>query len=239
MFGTEDLVTKMERILIVDDEEDLLDLLSYNLEVTGYEVEKALTGRAALVKAGENPPDLIVLDVMLPDLLGFEVLRTLRSREETRGIPVILLTARGEESDVLVGFEMGADDYVSKPFSPRELIARIRAVIKRVAGKESARPHIRYGALEIDLDAHRVFLENHEVVLAPQEYKLLAFLATHPSRVYSRQMLIDQAWEENTFVEPRTVDVHIRRLRTRLEGYPSWIETVRGSGYRFNPSPSA
>lgn len=232
----------MARILIVDDEEDILDLLEYNLTVSGFEVNRAASGRTALDAAGRQPPDLVILDEMLPDLRGFEVLRALRSRPGTQAVPVILLTARSGEADKLVGFELGADDYVTKPFSPGELIARVRAVLKRARGESSRRPPLRLGALAIDLDAHRVLLRDEEVILPPQEFRLLAFLATHPNRVYSREQLVAHAWDPDVVVDPRTVDVHIRRLRSRIEEDPSRpgrIETVRGSGYRFNPNPHA
>jgi phosphate regulon transcriptional regulator PhoB len=229
----------MPRVLVVDDEEDLVDLLAYNLEVSGFQVDRAATGWAAVQLAEKSPPDLVVLDVMLPDLQGFEVLRLLRARPKTQAVPVILLTARGEEADRLVGFELGADDYVTKPFSARELLARVRAVLKRAHGEETRRPRLRFGDLELDLDAHRVYRGGEELVLAPQEFRLLAFLATHPNRVYSREQLLANAWDSDVYVDGRTVDVHIRRLRSRLERDPSRptrIETVRGAGYRFNPS---
>ncbi|NOY45723.1 MAG: response regulator transcription factor [Deltaproteobacteria bacterium] len=226
------------RILVVDDEEDLVDLVAYNLEAAGFETARALTGHEALRAAAEARPDLVVLDVMLPDLQGFEVLRILRSRDATREVPVILLTARGGEPDRLAGFELGADDYVVKPFSPRELVARVRAVLKRAANQEAEARPIRYGELEIDPGARRVWRGGHEVELAPQEYRLLEFLASHPNRVYSREALLQHAWDPDVVVDPRTVDVHVRRLRARLEPDPTrprWIETVRGAGYRFNP----
>ncbi len=226
------------RILVVDDEEDLVDLVAYNLEAAGFETARALTGHEALRAAAEVRPDLVVLDVMLPDLQGFEVLRILRSRDATREVPVILLTARGGEPDRLAGFELGADDYVVKPFSPRELVARVRAVLKRAASQEAGARPIRHGELEIDPGARRVWLGGQEVELAPQEYRLLEFLAFHPNRVYSRDALLRHAWDPDVVVDPRTVDVHVRRLRARLEPDPTqprWIETVRGAGYRFNP----
>lgn len=229
----------MGRVLVVDDEEDLLDLLTYNLEISGFQVDRAATGWAALQLAEKTPPDLVLLDVMLPDLQGFEVLRILRSRPATQAVPVILLTARTEEADRLVGFELGADDYVSKPFSAREVLARVRAVLKRAHGDEARRPRLRFADLELDLDAHRVYRNGEEILLAPQEYRLLAFLATHPNRVYSREQLLSHAWDPGVYVDPRTVDVHIRRLRSRVEAdpaHPQRIETVRGAGYRFNPS---
>ncbi|MBE0616420.1 MAG: winged helix-turn-helix domain-containing protein [Proteobacteria bacterium] len=227
----------MPHILVVDDEKDLVDLLAYDLQVSGFEVESALTGRGALEALARRVPDLLMLDVMLRDLQGFEVLRILRGRERTRALPVILLTARGDESDRLVGFELGADDYVTKPFSPRQLLARVRAVLRRGHLQEPARPSLRFGELEIDLDAHRVFRNGTEVRLPPREYRLLEFLATHPDRVYPREVLVDQVWEADVVVNLRTVDVHVRRLRERVEADPSaplHIETVRGAGYRFN-----
>jgi phosphate regulon transcriptional regulator PhoB len=227
----------MPRILVVDDEKDLVDLLVYNLQVSGFEVESALTGRGALQAVAQHPPDLVVLDVMLPDLQGFEVLRILRSRERTRPLPVILLTARGEEADVLVGFHLGADDYVVKPFSPRQLVARVRAVLKRGLPLDHTRPPLRFGELEIDLDAHRVSRAGAEIEIPPREYRLLEFLATHPDRVYPREVLIQQVWDADVVVNLRTVDVHVRRLRARVESDPAaprLIETVRGAGYRWN-----
>lgn len=229
----------MARILVVDDEKDLLELLQFNLEVSGHEVLTATTGWEGLEIARSAKLDLVVLDVMLPDLIGFEVLRKLRDKEDTRSVPVIMLTARGEESDVLVGFELGADDYVCKPFSPKELLARIRAVLLR--GRETAggAQCLRFGNLEVDMYSHQARKDGRELTLSPQEYKLLAFLATHPKRVFTRESLLAHAWGADVYVDPRTVDVHIRRLRTQIEDEPStprFLETVRGTGYRFNPN---
>ncbi len=226
------------RVLVVDDEEDLLDLVAYNLEAAGFRVDRAVSGAEALRAVERCRPDLVVLDVMLPDLQGFEVLHILRAREGTRTLPVILLTARGEEPDRLTGFDLGADDYVVKPFSPRELVARVRAVLKRFRAGEAGGRRLRFGPLEIDPEAHRVWRDGQEISLAPQEYRLLVFLATHPNRVYSREALLQHAWDPDVVVDPRTVDVHIRRLRSRIEpdpSHPRWIQTVRGAGYRFNP----
>lgn len=231
----------MTKVLIVDDELDILDLLEFNLENSGFEVEKAMLGRIALEKAERSAPDLVVLDEMLPDLRGFEVLRALRSRPATEAVPVIMLTARSAEGDKLVAFELGADDYMTKPFSPGELIARVRAVLKRAHGDTARKPVLSFGELAIDLDAHRVGRGGIEVELTPQEFRLLAYLAAHPNRVYTRDQLLAFAWDPDVLVDPRTVDVHIRRLRARLEDDPTmprWIETVRGSGYRFNPEGS-
>ncbi len=229
----------MARILVVDDERDLLELLQFNLEVSGHAVTTAMTGWDGLEKARAAKPDLVVLDVMLPDLIGFEVLRKLREKEETRSIPVILLTARGEESDVLVGFELGADDYVCKPFSPKELLARIRAVLLRGRDTAGGAQCVRFGSLEVDMYSHQVRKNGQEITLSPQEFKLLAFLATHTKRVFTRESLLAHAWGTDVYVDPRTVDVHIRRLRTQVEDDPSkprFLETVRGTGYRFNPN---
>ncbi len=231
----------MPKILVVDDEEDILDLLDYNLSVSGFSVERALLGRIALAKSEENTPDLVILDEMLPDLRGFEVLRALRSRPKTQSVPVIMLTARAAEADKLIGFELGADDFVTKPFSPGELLARVRAVLKRSRGEGSKKPLLRFGELSIDTQAHRAFLGEKELSLTPQEFRLLSFLASNPDRVYSREQLVAKAWDQDVFVDPRTVDVHVRRLRAQIESDPAepkWIETVRGAGYRFNPLAS-
>jgi phosphate regulon transcriptional regulator PhoB len=228
----------MQRILIVDDEIDLLDLVEYNLQRADYAVLRAENGADALASAKTDAPDLILLDVMLPDINGHEVLARLREDEATRRIPVIMLTAKREEQDVLEGFESGADDYVSKPFSPRELLARLRAVLKRSGDNGPNHREIEFSGLKIDLDAHRVWVASAELPLAPQEFRLLVYLASNPRRVHSRETLLTKAWDEEVYVEPRTVDVHIRRLRSRLESMAAsrkWIETVRGAGYRFNP----
>lgn len=231
----------MPRILIVDDEEDILDLLEYNLMNSGFKVERAMLGRLALEAAGKQKPDLILLDEMLPDLRGFEVLRALRARPATQDVPVILLTARSGEADKLVGFELGADDYVVKPFSPGEVTARVRAVLKRVRGETSRKPALTFGPLVIDLAAHRVSRYGQELTLSPQEFRLLSFLATHPRRVYSREQLLAEAWDPDVFVDLRTVDVHVRRLRAQIEADPAaprFLQTVRGSGYLFDPAGS-
>ncbi len=232
----------MAKILVVDDEIDLLELVKYNMEVAGYEVDTAATGNGGLEKVGEFGPDLVVLDVMLPDLTGFEVLRTLRQSALTRDIPVIMLTARGEEADVLGGFELGADDYMTKPFSPRELVARVRAVLARGAGVETKPKTLNFDELEINRDSHQVFVDGREIPLAPQEYKLLVFLAMHPRQAFSRESLLAHAWGPDVYLELRTVDVHVRRLRAHLNKQPTapkFIETVRGAGYRFNPNPNS
>ncbi|MDH4183932.1 MAG: response regulator transcription factor [Nitrospinota bacterium] len=235
----------MARILVADDETDILEIVRYNLGLNGHDVQTATLGKQALAMAQASPPDLVILDVMLPDLLGFEVLRRLRKIDECAFIPVILLTAKNAEQDVLVGFELGADDYVTKPFSPRELMARVRAVLARSSTGESSahekgRRLMKFGGLELNQDSCQVFLDGMEIQLTRQEYKLLVFMAARPMRVFSRDGLIAGAWEESLHIDPRTVDVHIRRLRARIEKNPAqpvYLETVRGSGYRFNPGP--
>ncbi|HEX9808656.1 MAG TPA: phosphate regulon transcriptional regulator PhoB [Alphaproteobacteria bacterium] len=227
------------RILIVEDEADLVTMLRYNLEREGFEVEAAGDGEEALLLIEERPPDLVLLDWMVPLVSGMEVCRRLRRRPETRELPVIMLTARGEEADRVRGLNTGADDYVTKPFSPSELIARMHAVLRR------ARPalesdSIAYGDIVMDLAAHRVLRAGKPVELRPAEFRLLRFLIEHPGRVFSREQLLDAVWRDNTYIEPRTVDVHIRRLRKALDvgARGDVIRTVRSAGYALE-SPSA
>lgn len=229
-------------ILVVEDEPAIQSLIEVNLRRAGHEVQLAADAETARRLVQQALPDLVLLDWMLPGMSGIDFARLLRSEARTRSLPIIMLTARAEERDKVEGLEIGADDYVTKPFSPRELLARVRALLKRARGEEGARPRFRFGDVELDLDGHRVYRGGEEVVLAPQEFRLLAFLATHPNRVYSREQLLTRAWDPEVYVEPRTVDVHIRRLRARIEAdptHPRHIETVRGTGYRFNPSASA
>ncbi|MCG8548347.1 MAG: phosphate regulon transcriptional regulator PhoB [Alphaproteobacteria bacterium] len=220
------------RILIVEDEAALVTLLRYNLEREGFEVFEARDGDEALVVVDENPPDLILLDWMLPFTSGIEVCRQLRRRPDTRRTPIIMLTARGEEADKVRGLDSGVDDYVTKPFSPAELLARIRALIRR------ARPTVNDEVLycsdvRMDLAAHRVHRGERGVHLGPTEYRLLRYLMEHQGRVFSREQLLDAVWGRDVYVEARTVDVHIRRLRKALNGggEPDLIRTVRAAGY--------
>jgi len=231
-------------ILIVDDEKDLVDLVAYNLEREGYAVLKAYDGEEALNIIRSRKPDLVLLDLMLPGIQGLEICRIVRSAPETATLPIIMLTARGEEADRVIGLEIGADDYVAKPFSVRELLARVRAVLRRYdMPQEQERPKIiRYGELHIDHDAHEVTVEDRKVTLSPTEFRLLWFLARNPGRVFTREMLLDRVWGDDTFVEPRTVDVHIRRLRSQIEpdlSAPRFVLTVRGVGYKFAGSNEA
>jgi two-component system, OmpR family, response regulator ResD len=224
-------------VLVVDDEPTIAEVVSRYLERAGYETATAGDGLEALRLAADRRPDLIVLDVMLPGLGGLEVLRRLGEADGPR-TPVILLTAKGEQDDKLVGLRDGADDYVVKPFSPRELVARVDAVLRRVlADRENAEP-LRFDGLEIDLRGRRVLARGEEAHLSQREFDLLQFLACHPGQVFSRDQLMDRVWEPAFHGDPATVTVHVRRLRTKIEPDPErprFIQTVWGVGYRFEP----
>ncbi|HEU4367329.1 MAG TPA: response regulator transcription factor [Methylomirabilota bacterium] len=225
------------RVLVVEDERDVAELIRYNLSKEGYEVLVTGSGTDAVKQAREARPDVVLLDIMVPHLNGWEVCRRLKQDAETRGIPVIMVTGRAEEGDKVLGFEMGADDYVTKPFSPRELLARVRAVARRgrVDGGDR-KAHVKVGELEIDRHRFEVRLKGRSVELTPKEFDLLALLAGAPGRVFGREELLDAVWGRDGFVEPRTVDVHVARLRAKFTGAklpPPGIETVRGVGYRF------
>lgn len=226
----------MGTILVIEDEPDIADLVKYNLEKAGLPARVVGDGKQALDLIVRNQPDLIILDLMLPGLDGLEVCRRLRGSPATRGIPVIMLTAKAEEVDRIVGLELGADDYVPKPFSPRELVARVKAVLRRTAGpKEPSEAPVTVGALRLDPARHEVTKSGQPVSLSAMEFRLLEFFLRHRGRVYSRAQLLDQVWGQDRFVEPRTVDVHIRRLREKIENdprKPSLIVTVRGLGYK-------
>ena len=228
---------KAPLILVVEDENALVTLLRYNLEREGFQVIEAGDGEEALLLAREQQPDLILLDWMLPLLSGIEVCRQLRRLPETRSVPIIMLTARGEEGDKLRGLDSGADDYVTKPFSPSELIARVRAVIRR-ARPATENETLQYEDLIMDLAAHRVRRNGRDVHLGPTEFRLLRHLLEHQGRVFSREQLLDQVWGQDVYVEPRTVDVHIRRLRKALniDEEPDLIRTVRSAGYALDRS---
>jgi two-component system phosphate regulon response regulator PhoB len=220
------------RILIVEDEAALVTLLRYNLEREGFDVSEARDGDEALVVIDENPPDLILLDWMLPMTSGIEVCRQIRRKPQTRSTPIIMLTARGEEADKVRGLESGADDYVTKPFSPAELLARIRALLRR-ANPGPSDETLRCGDIRMDLAAHKVHRNDRSVHLGPTEFRLLRYLMEHQGRVFSREQLLDAVWGRDVFVEARTVDVHIRRLRKALncKGEQDMIRTVRAAGY--------
>ncbi len=231
--GGADNEPRAYRILIVEDDPVLLETLLYNLQREGFTVYTATDAESAFRAFHEHQPDVILLDVMLPARSGFELCRLIRQRSQ---VPIIFLTARTAEEDRVRGLEMGGDDYIVKPFGMRELIARIRAILRRM-GTEPATTKLRFGELEIDLEARRVLRNGEEVALSPREFALLALLASHPGRVFSRDELLNRVWGLNVFVSPRTVDVHIRWLRTKIEADPErprHLHTVRGIGYRFD-----
>ena len=224
-----------ERVLVVDDEPDILSILVYQLSREGYRVGTAISGRAAIAAAAGERPDLIILDLMLPEMDGYEVLKTLRQNASTADVPVILLTARREEEERLRGFEFGADDYVTKPFSPRELVLRVRALLRRARAEPVTRSRsLVVGPVELDREAHRAFTNGREMDLTPLEYRLLEVLMERRGRVQSRRQLLQAVWDTNARIETRTVDMHVARLRAKLEDAGYLIETVRGVGYRFS-----
>ena len=222
-------------ILVMEDEDALATLLQYNLEKEGYDVVVAADGEEGLVQIDERQPDLVLLDWMLPKVSGIEVCRRLRGRPETRNLPIIMLTARGEESDRIRGLDTGADDYLTKPFSMTELIARIRAVLRRIR-PGLADDRVGHGDIIIDRVAHRVRRSGKEVHLGPTEFRLLDHFMRHPGRVFSREQLLDAVWGSDVYVEARTVDVHVGRLRKALnvEGTVNPIRTVRSAGYSLD-----
>ena len=222
-------------ILVVEDEPPLIEVLRYNLESEGFRVSVATDGEDALLMVDEETPDLVILDWMLPKLSGIEVCRRLRSPTINNRIPIIMLTARGEEGDRVRGLESGADDYIVKPFSPAELIARVRAVLRR-AEPSLSEDKLNYGGIEMDLASHKVYRNGRSIHLGPTEYRLLQVLMERPTRVFSREQLLDKAWGRDIYVEERTVDVHIRRLRRALncDDAPDLIRTVRRGGYAID-----
>ncbi len=230
----------MQRILICDDEPDLASLVELNLKDAGFTVDVAHTGEGALQKARAQKPDLVLLDVMLPDVSGAEVCRRLKSDPATSLVPVMMLTARGEEPDRVKGFEAGADDYVTKPFSVRELVLRVKAVLRRQAAAPVLT--LEAGKLKLDLTAHRAFVEDQEVALTALEFKLVHHLLLNRGRVQSREVLLREVWGLSADLETRTVDTHMMRLREKLGAAREQVETVRGVGYRFSaedPTPPA
>ena len=222
-------------ILVVEDESALVTLLRYNLEREGFRVAEACDGEEALLAAREQKPDLVLLDWMLPLLSGLEVCRQMRRMPETRSVPIIMLTARGEEGDKLRGLDSGADDYVTKPFSPSELVARIRAALRRSRPTTNGES-LQFEDLTMDLAAHRVRRRGRDIHLGPTEFRLLRYLLEHQGRVFSREQLLDMVWGQDVYVEPRTVDVHIRRLRKAINASDETdlIRTVRSAGYSLD-----
>ncbi len=230
----------MPKVLIVEDEEPLSLLLRYNLEAEGYAVDSCIRGDEAEIRLRESIPDLLLLDWMLPGLSGIELCRRLRAREDTERLPVIMLTARGEEAERIRGLSTGADDYVVKPFSVPELMARVRAILRR-ASPEVVSTMLRSGDIELDRETHRVRRNTKEIHLGPTEFRLLEFLMTSPGRVFTREQLLDGVWGHDVYVDERTVDVHVGRLRKALNRGKAKdpIRTVRGAGYAFNDQFSA
>lgn len=230
-----ELATAKDKILIVEDEEAIRDMLGYALMKAGFHCEAATDSEAARSSLKSGRPDLILLDWMLPGMSGIDYARRLKSAPETREIPIIMLTAKGEEADKVRGLETGADDYITKPFSTGELVARVRAVLRRYVKAETS-ALIEIAGLTLDPETYRVTANGQDIEISPTEFKLLRFFIGHPERVYSRSRLLDQVWGENVYVEERTVDVHIRRLRKTLApfGLHRYIQTVRSVGYRFS-----
>ena len=225
------------RIVVIEDEKDIVDLVTYALRKEGFDVKSCTRGQEGLDLIRRGPADLAVIDIMLPDLNGLEVCKRVRADENLRSLPVIFLTARGEEVDRVLGLEIGGDDYVVKPFSPRELVARIKAVLRRQErGGEERMDVIEARDLRLDPSTQEVIVRGQPVELSTLEFRLLHFMASHPRRIFARENLLDQVWGRDRFVTPRTVDVHIRRLREKIEAQPDrpqYLQTVRGSGYRF------
>ena len=222
--------TARSTILVVDDETEICDLVSYNLSREGYKVVSENDGQAGLERVFASPPDLLVLDLLLPKLSGLEVLDAIRSEPRTKQLPVLVLTARSTEMDKLVGFERGADDYLTKPFSPKELVARVSAILRRSRGEEAPAP-AKIGPFRFDRERHQAFVREREIHLTPTEYRLLEYLLQRPGRVFSREQLLDKVWGLGYFGETRTVDVHVRRLRAKLGKDAGLIRTVTGVGY--------
>ncbi len=227
-----------DTILIVEDEQDMVSALEYNLQQEGYDTRGALTGKDALELALKEPvPDLVLLDLMLPDISGYEVGKRLRDHESTRDIPIIMVTARGEDIDRVLGLELGADDYVVKPFNVRELMLRIKAVLRRSKPVEKEHPRATFGQLTIDVPGHRIWVGEVEVSLTLLEFRLLETLYERRGRVQSRDTLLTDVWSIEADVTTRTVDTHIKRLRQKLGSASDYIETIRGVGYRFRQNP--
>ncbi len=225
-----------ERILVVDDEPDIVALVVYHLAKAGYRVTSAATGPDALALAARDRPALVVLDLMLPGMSGFDVLSRLREDAQMAGVAVLMLTARKEEPDRIRGLELGADDYLTKPFSPQELVLRVGAILRRVGNAGESPDILQNGPIRIDRSAHRVTVNDHEVELTPTEYKLLLILAERRGRLQARAHLLETVWDAAPDIQTRTVDMHIQRLRTKLHPAGDLIETVRGFGYRLKTS---
>jgi two-component system alkaline phosphatase synthesis response regulator PhoP len=229
----------MTKILVTDDEKDIVELISYNLEKEGFSIIKAYNGEAALRLVKLHKPDLLILDLMLPEMSGIDVCKAVRNNPDTANLPIIMVTAKVDETDKIIGLEIGADDYITKPFSIKELVARVRAILRRLRdeNKQHLKEKFSYRGLKIDYASYEVTVDGKKVTLSPTEIKLLFFFTQHPGRVYTRDQILGYVWGDDTFVTPRAVDVHIRRLRSQIEkdvNNPQNIITVRGVGYKFN-----
>jgi two-component system, OmpR family, phosphate regulon response regulator PhoB len=228
----------MARILVIEDEKDIQDVLEYNLRQAGHKVNLASTGQDGLRLAREKKPDLVLLDLMLPDISGTDVCKAMKQDPTLRDVQVVILTAKGEEIDRVVGFEIGADDYVVKPFSVRELVLRIQAILRRSAADSEQQPIIQFGTLKVDREAHRVWVDAKEIDLTALEFRLLVTLHDRKNRVQTRDALLQDVWGIEADITTRTVDTHVKRLREKLGAAGEYIETVRGVGYRFADAPA-
>jgi two-component system alkaline phosphatase synthesis response regulator PhoP len=232
----------MKRIQIIEDDRDIVELVRYNLANEGYDVQSSADGISGLAQLRKSPPDLLLLDLMLPKMPGLEICREIRKDSSLNRIPILMLTARGEEADRVVGLEMGADDYVTKPFSPRELVARVKALLRRTEPVTEVERPLEIGKLQIDPSSYKVTRAGKPLTLSTLEFRLCYFLASRPNRVFSRDQLLDAVWGNDRFVTPRSVDVYVRRLREKIETdpeHPSYLKTVRGAGYMFESSNAA
>jgi two-component system alkaline phosphatase synthesis response regulator PhoP len=225
-----------ERLLVIEDERNIAELIKYNLQEAGYRVSTSPNGQDGLAQVRKKKPDLVILDLMLPELDGLEVCKIMRQNDETAAIPILMLTAKGEEADRVVGLELGADDYMTKPFSPRELVARVRAVLRRVGERPKAAALLRAGHLEVDTARHIVLVKAKQVTLTPKEYDLLIRLMTSRGRVLSRDALLESVWgyDQSLEIETRTVDMHIGQLRKKIRPESERIVTIKNVGYRFD-----
>jgi phosphate regulon transcriptional regulator PhoB len=227
---------RMKRVLMIEDDKDIVELVRYNLEKEGFQVLSCSDGMTGLAQLRKSPPDILLLDLMLPKLSGLDICREVRKDASLNRLPLLMLTARGEEADRVVGLELGADDYVTKPFSPRELVARVKALLRRTDPSGEGEKPVEVGKLHIDPAAYRVTRAGKPVPMSTLEFRLLYYLATRPNRVFTRDQLLDAVWGMDRFVTPRSVDVYIRRLREKIEAdpeNPAHLKTVRGAGYLF------
>lgn len=226
----------MKRVLIIEDDKDIVELVRYNLEKEDFQVTSAADGLSGLAQVRKSPPDVLLLDLMLPKLSGLEVCKEIRREPALNQLPILMVTARGDEADRVIGLELGADDYVVKPFSPRELVARIKALLRRAAPEKDTAKQVTVGELVVDPVSYQVTRSGQPVALSTLEFRLLYYLASRPRKVFSRDQLLDAVWGTDRFVTPRSVDVYIRRLREKIEAdpeHPAYLKTVRGAGYLF------